>query len=171
MTQQIKDLWRKVWDLVTQYKAQHNVQTNQQKLYKVAFDCIGKDASPLDDAPDELGCADSVSRLIQKVLPDFPLQVGTIGLLEQLIDDPRFVEIDLYDYGCVIVSPTGQGNGRLSNGHTGIIGKNIAPNGTLWIMSNNSNTGTWEVDWTVKSWEKYYNQLGGFPIRIFKILG
>ncbi len=144
------------------------MQTNSQKLYQVSFSTIGKDASPFNYAPNEYGCAESVSSLINKVIT-FPIITGTTNLLSLLETSPQFEEIAIPEQGCIIISATG--TGKLANGHTGIVGKNIAPDNSLWIMSNDSRSGLWSVNYTINRWKDYYETYGGFPTRYFRLLG
>jgi hypothetical protein len=145
-------------------------KTNADKLYDLAFSTIGKDASPLDTAPDEYGCADSVSTLLGQII-DFPDIVSTAELQNRLLSDERFLEISEPEKGCIIISATGTGNGTIKNGHTAIVGKNVSPDNSLWIMGNDSNTGIWSVSWTVNRWKSYFVDKGGFLMRYFRILG
>jgi hypothetical protein len=146
------------------------MQTNSQKLYQIAFSTIGKDASPFNYALNEFGCAESVSSLISQII-QFPIITGTSSLLNELKNNPQFEEIAIPEQGCIIISATGTGNGKLENGHTGIIGKNLAPDNSLWIMSNDSRSGLWSVNYTIKRWKDYYEDYGGFPTRYFRLLG
>lgn len=149
------------------------------RLYEVAVAYIGTDASPADEADDENGCMDSVAHIHRTAFPDidFPNIVSTaIGLL-YLAKSRHFREIFAPQKGCIMISATGTGNGKLI-GHVGIVGKNLSEDGTLWIMSNNSYdkwengqrvifAGEWTPNYTVRSWEKRYNVIGGIKTRYF----
>ena len=67
-----------------------------------------------------------------------------------------------------MLAVTDTGSGKISNGHVAIVGKNISEDGTLWAMSNRSDSGLWEVNYTVGSFIRYFNGKGGFPILYFK---
>lgn len=138
-------------------------------LYQTAHSFLGQDASPSDVAPDEYACAESVSRVLQHAFPGihFPLLTGTYDLLHHLQNTPAFVEVQTPQYGCVIVSATGTGNGTIANGHTGIVGKNEGPDGTYWIMSNDSRNGIWSVNYTLGTWKAYYSLRGGMVAHYF----
>lgn len=138
-------------------------KTNQQKLLEIAKAFVGKDISPNDVAPDELGCAESVSEAIRKIYPDFSIIVSTKMLFDRLNNDKRFRRTTDLDAGNVIISPTGMGNGKII-GHTGIIGEDQI------IYSNDSIKGTWEKNYTITSWVNRYRKIGGFPLYVFKIL-
>ena len=131
------------------------------KLLQKALDYLGKDASPTNQAPPELACAESVSFLINECFGDFPRTVSTTELASKLKSHPKFKgTLDLLP-GNVIVSPTGMGNGKIPNGHTGIFGEKGK------IMSNQSSTGKWEQNYDVNSWVARYRTDGGYPLWIF----
>ena len=133
-------------------------------LLKVAVTSVGTDVSPLDKAPDMLGCAESVSMVIREIDPTFPIHVSTTKLFKELEKNPKYERTTDLTAGNIIISPTGYGSGGLSNGHVGIIGKNGV------IYSNDSYKGTWEQNYTIKSWVARYRVRGGFPIFVFKVL-
>lgn len=144
---------------------------NRDKLYDTAYSLLGTDASPSDLAPDAFGCAETVSDIVRAALPDlkFPLLVSTRDMYLYLLRSPSFDQVDTPDFGDIIISPTGFGNGNLENGHTGIVGKNLSPDGSPYIISNDSRTGTLEVNFTLNSWRRFYNAHGGFPVVFFRV--
>lgn len=141
-------------------------QTNRVLLYAKALSFLGSDASPLDEAPDDLGCADSVSLIIKSVFPDaIKGSVSTSVLFNQLNNSKAFKRVLDFRAGDVIISPTGFGKtGKVKNGHTGIVGENEE------IMSNSSSTGLWTTNYTIKSWVDRFRTLGGYPIYVFRKL-
>ena len=145
------------------------ISMERDELYDAAYSFIGTDASPDDLAPDELGCSESISRIIQKAFPTrrFPTLLSTRLLWEYLSKSPSFKQIDEPTYGCIVISPTGSGNGTLTNGHVGVLGKNLSHDGTPWIMSNDSRMKTFEVNFTLGQWKRYYQGKGGFPVLFF----
>ena len=132
-----------------------------QRLFKYAQGFLGKDASPLDKVPDEYGCAESVSTIVNKLFGDFPIITGTFSLYTNLQSHPKFLQVSKPLPGDIILSPTGLGNGVLI-GHTGIIGADAD------IMSNNSTTGLWDIHYTLDSWRQRYQMSGGMPIYLFR---
>lgn len=138
---------------------------NREILYKTAKDAIGEDVSPQDFAPDELGCVESLSRIIQRAFPElrFPTMLSTRELHAYLQTSLSFDLISEPQYGDIILSVTGTGNGRISNGHTGIVGK-------TWIMSNDSRTGAWEANYQLASWKRYYEGKGNFPTLFYRVV-
>lgn len=137
-------------------------QINRVKVYETALSFLGVDASPLDEAPDEYGCADSVSKVLLKAFPNcIKGSISTAELYNQLNTSKEFTKVSQFRFGDVIISPTGMGTG-LPNGHTGICGEGEE------IMSNTSATGLWTQNYTITSWVARYRTLAGFPIFFFR---
>lgn len=136
---------------------------NRQKLYNTAYSLLGIDVSPNDLAPDEYGCAETLSDVIKRAFPDlnFPVTLSTTLLFEHLEADTKNWDVaQVPQPGDVVISPTGYGSGRVPNGHCGIVGK-------YQIMSNDSRTGTWEANFTLDGWRRYYHDKGGYPVFFF----
>lgn len=152
-------------ELVIQPKKPEQVSPHK-KLYEHARTFLGKDASPNDIATDEYGCAETITDIIHSCFNDFPTEGGTIIstiiLYKRLKAHKKFNMVTNFGPGDVLVSPTGYGNGTIKNGHTGIVGEN----GT--IMSNNSETGLFEENYTVDSWVAKFRRQGGFPLYFFR---
>lgn len=133
------------------------------RLYVGALACVGRDASPNDLAPDELGCAESVNAIHKKV---FGFEIGgglsTNKLYKALKNSRLFVQVDRPLPGDVVISPTGYGNGNLSNGHVGIVSND------KMIMSNDSATGTFIENYSLESWKGRYVGQGGYPMLFFR---
>ncbi len=140
---------------------------NSVKLYNVAKAFIGSDASPKDLADDEVGCADSVSALLLNAFGNamgIVYTVSTAYMFRMMRSSPRYIQLEGPQKGAIVISPSGYGNGNLSNGHVGICGEGNV------IMSNNSWTGKWEANFTTESWNARYRTLGGFPVYYFKFI-
>lgn len=134
--------------------------TLQEQLYLKAKATIGRDASPSDLVHDDLGCAESVTNIIDKVI-EFPIITGTWTLWDTLQKDPRFARVsEANGRGTIVLSPTGTGNGKI-RGHVGIMGDGKA------IMSADSRDGVWRENYTVEAWSARYRQLGGFPVYFY----
>jgi len=146
-----------------------SIEYKRHRLYDTAYLAIGRDASPKDYAPDDLGCAESLSNVIQLAFNElhFPTLLSTKDVYNYLTKSPSFSEIDEPVYGAIILSVTGTGSGAIQHGHVGVVGQNFAPDGTFWVMSNDSRTGTWEVNFSVGLWKKYYEQRGGMKTHYF----
>lgn len=139
------------------------VQSPTEKLLLAATEWLGKDASPHDSAPDDLGCAESVSMIIRSsVNSDFPICLSTADLKKQL--DKYFKPTLDIKPGYVLVSPTGLGNGNVSNGHTGIFLTSDR------IASNSSKTGLWTDNYSLAEWIAYYRTKGDYPLFCFEPL-
>ena len=140
------------------------------QLYATALSCIGVDASPDDLAADSFGCMESVSKIIQKALPDFkfPPLVSTKTGYGHFVNSPLFLSVQKPIAGDLMIAVTGTGNGIISNGHIAIVGKNTSPDGSRWAMSNDSRTGTWEVNYTINSFTRYFHDKGGMTIYFFR---
>ena len=142
-------------------------EVNRVKLYLSALQHIGVDASPLDQAPDEYGCADSFSKVLLKTFPNvIKGSLSTTQLFEQLSLSKDFVRVTAFKFGDVIISPTGYAKkpGKVTVGHVGIVGEDQI------IMSNNSSNGLWDTHHTISSWVKRYREGGNFPIYFFRKL-
>lgn len=135
---------------------------NAQKLYDIALQSVGVDATPKDEVPDEVACASTVSTLLGKVI-DFPHITGTWTLNDRLKKDARFERIDTIEKGAILVYPTGTGNGNVSNGHIFICGE-----GNL-LYSNSSHNGLFQQNFTLESARRYYRDKGGFQECIYKL--
>ncbi len=126
-------------------------QANRVKLYAKALTYLGVDASPSDVAPDEYGCADTVSAIILNCFgPIIKYSVSTAELFNILDKSKHFKRVTEFRFGDIIISPTGKGDGRLANGHVGIFGEGEE------IMSNSSATGNFTNNFTLTSWVERY---------------
>lgn len=131
-------------------------------LHQKALASIGIDVSPSDLAPDELGCAESVTQVIRKVIPSFPVITGTWTLWDYLRKHSAFVVTSRPKPGDVIISPTGTGNGRFP-GHVGIMSNDRI------ILSNDSRDGKFKKSYTLDEWYDRYQKAGGYPVHFFRI--
>lgn len=136
-------------------------KTRREQLFEQAQSFIGKDASPSDMVHDDLGCAESVTAILQTVI-DFPIITGTWTLNDRLAKDSRFRAVTNYQKGDIIISPTGTGNGNI-RGHVGICAKGDG------IMSNTSTDGIWRENYTQKGWRDRYKVHGGMPINYYRL--
>lgn len=140
-----------------------NFLMNKKTLLQVCTDALGTDASPSDEAPDELGCANSVTELLRKVYPETPKINGTWTLYQYLLNPKnKWKQVNEYEAECVVISPTGLGTGT---GHTGIVMEDNT------IASSNSfglNKGRFTKNYTPQVWEKKYTGGQKIPTFIFK---
>lgn len=129
-------------------------------LLSVCTAHLGTDASPNDVAPDELGCAETVTALLQKIYPETPIITGTYTLYEYLNNSPKYQKINEPEPEAIIISPTGMGN-LGTNGHVGIFMEDGL------IASNDSRTGKFLQNYTFETWKSYYGKRG-YPTFLFK---
>ena len=135
-------------------------RSRRELLYQHARAMIGREASPDDLASDELGCAESVSNIIRKVIK-IPIVTGTWTLNDLLKLHLQFRRTDdPTRRGTIIISPTGTGNGSI-RGHVGILGENGN------IMSNSSATGLWTQNFTLEGWQRRYSLIGGLETHYY----
>lgn len=128
-------------------------------IHQEAVKYLGTDASAKDRVDDVVGCAESVTEILSKVLR-FPIITGTWTLWRYLVKDYRFRIVTLPMPGDIIISPTGTGNGKV-RGHVGIFTHNNV------IMANDSRTGKWLTTYTLDTWKERYEKKGGMPVIIF----
>ena len=161
----IQQLQALVFQLRIQLALQEQPQgmNNREKLFFAAQSFIGRDASPNDIAPDEYGCAESVNACHTSAF-GFPIggDVSTYRMYSKLKGNPLFVMVDSPLRGDIVIAPSGYGNGKLSAGHVCIAGDNGV------LMSNNSDTGLFDTKYTMESFKNRYQQLGGYPIYVFR---
>lgn len=140
------------------------MNVTSDKIYQTAFDLLGTDASPKGLASDELGCAETVSDILFDAGCKIPVLVSTTELKHFLLVSKDWLRVSESAPGDVIISPTGEGgkNG-ISHGHTGIVMKDGK------IASNDSATGLFKENYTLKSWEARYKVKGGYPIYFFRL--
>lgn len=140
-------------------------EVNRVKLYCASLSYLGSDASPNDDAPDEYGCADSVSLIIINTFgPIIKHTLATGDLYKQLASSKDFKQVVDFRLGDVLISPTGYAKtpGTVKVGHTGIMGEDEE------IMSNSSGTGLFTQNYTIKTWIERYRKQGNFPLYFFR---
>jgi hypothetical protein len=125
---------------------------------------INTDASPQDIAPDELGCAESVSNIVRSVIPNFPVITGTWTLYDRLNKDSRFDKVSDPQRGDIIISPTGTLANAPFPGHVGILSDYTN------IMSNDSNSGEWRQNYTLRTWNARW-KAAGYPVYFYRYNG
>ncbi len=146
-----------------------NMPTPSEKLYETAKAALGTKIAP--DGISELGCAFSVNELYKRTfgkdICPAPQNESTYWLYKAMKAGP-FTRVTVTDppMGYIVISPSGYGN--YPHGHISIAGKNMSPDGTRYLMSNNSATGTWEANYTMKSWNDYFATKGGFIVAVFR---
>ena len=66
--------------------------------------------------------------------------------------------------GDICAYATGTGNGKLSNGHIFVVGKN------QWMSNNSEKDREWDTHWTAERAKAYYEDYGGFKPQGFRIV-
>lgn len=157
------EIQRKIIELKVRISLFRNGITRRQALFLLALNAVGTDVSPLDFVTDDLGCAESVSALLKKVIP-FRTITGTWTLWDTLRRDTRFIEMQGEPRrGDIILSPTGTGNG-LIRGHVGIYGPDKS------IMSATSDDGVWRYNYTEEKWRSRFEFYGGMQSYIYRLI-
>lgn len=120
----------------------------------------GADLSQI--APNELGCAESVTRLVNTLFAgSVSLTTGTSTLYSDLVHNRHWKRVYSPVEGCMILAVTGQGRDPKAHGHVGIV------SGPL-VYSNKSETGQWDKHLSV-AYFTYMFMKQGFPIHYFVI--
>ena len=138
------------------------LQRKSETIYQTALNYLGVDASPSDLVDDVVGCAESVTTILKKHI-NMPTITGTYSLLEYMNRSGNFARVDIPMVGNIVISPTGMGDGSI-RGHVGIMGKNDV------IMSNDSRTGKWMGNYTIKTWRERYSRKGKMPVYFYKVI-
>jgi hypothetical protein len=134
---------------------------NKPKLYTIAKSFLGKRLTLDKSVPKDIGCAQAMSYILKEVGYKIPKGgiSGTYTLYEWL--NKNFYKTDKLEPGCILISVTGTGNGKL-RGHVGV----VLDDGI--IASNNSATGLLDTHWKYENWVPYYQQVGKLKTVIFK---
>lgn len=120
----------------------------------VKYSRILKGADMSMIAPDEYGCAESVTRLLRNLNPSVPVITYTPTLSEYMKKNKDFIQIDehlakIIGRGVIIIAPT-QPNVQV--GHVGVIDGNI-------VWSNHSYGQDWSNYWSWFAFKNNYKKL------------
>lgn len=147
--------------------------TPRERLYTVAHALLtpGHDVSPKDRANDEVGCVESFCEVFKEAFGTYPDGTRQVPMLSTKAikilfsgNPKRFKPtLDMLP-GMIILSVTGEGNGKVSNGHIGILDEGGK------IMSNNSENGNWDTHLTIEKWVGYYRNVGGMKIYLIEVI-
>lgn len=108
----------------------------------------------------EVGCAESVTRILVTLFPYCRIMTGTATLFQYLNSSKHFVRSPIPCDGAVIIAATGTGNGSVKNGHVGVVdGKNV------W--NNNSVTGQWGSWYSIGAFKNRFETYGGMKVYYF----
>lgn len=164
MNEKLRNLLQQLLELLGLIKKEIPMETPSQKLYRKAKEFVGVDASPRDVAPDELGCAESVSEVVKAARGQYinnTLFISTVKMYEALVISPGFRKVSIPTPGCIIISPTAN---SMRIGHVGIVSENGK------IMSNDSVRKVWLENFSLDSWKKYYAVKLQLPVYYFEPL-
>lgn len=129
-------------------------------LYEMAIMCLGKDMAPVED---EYGCMEAVNEICYKTFGDYAGGgTSTYRGWNALTVNKKFEAVKQPRPGDIVIYPTGTGNGKIPNGHAGIVGEDGK------VMSNDSRSGLWEENYTLEKMAERYGRLGGFPVYFFR---
>lgn len=150
----------------------------QVKIHGVLTEWLGRRCTLNAQIPPDVGCAEAVSFLLDKLGINDGLQgiAGTGALLAWVESHPTvFEEIEEPEESALLISATGTGNGTVE-GHTGLFGGFGVQYPKDWgIVSNNGQLGVlgeqWSWETSPNSWTQWYTQVGGIRPRMFRVLG
>lgn len=131
-----------------------------EKIYNLAKASLGKDIAATQN---ELGCAESISYLLNKAnVANFP-KAGYLGTSDFYNWLKKFaMPVDTPIRGDIIISPTGTSTKGAQHGHIGIVA-------LYGVLSNNSMNGLFMEYYTIDSWRTYYGGKLGFPVLFFRV--
>lgn len=165
-----KTLMESVIDVMKNFVIQLQVQIKKKDMrkdiYETAKSLLGRHLTLDQDVPKSVGCGQAFSFLMKACGYPIPRNgiAGTIGCNEWLKDNA--VEISEPEQGAIIVSIT-EGN---THGHIGCIAKYDYMFPDDWgIMSNDSDSGLWEVNWDYTNWRNYYSYKLGLQTKYYKL--
>lgn len=134
-------------------------ERRRESIYEEALRHLGEDASPLDRVDDVVGCAESVTEILNKVM-GFPIITGTWTMWDYLKRDSRFKKTSIPMPGDIVISPT-EGKRR---GHVGIVGKHGA---ILSSVSLGKDSGKFMANYTLDTWFARYRGKMELPVHFY----
>ena len=139
---------------------------NSTKLYNEAKALLGQSlgADNASDGYGTLACAESVNFIATRAIgtPIGGLN-STAAMYIALCDTARFTRVSSPLAGDIVISPTGMSTTNAAwHGHVGIAGE-------FGIMSNNSENGLWQEEYTTDSWKQSF-AARGFPTYYFRVV-
>lgn len=128
------------------------------QLGTLAYIVRGNDITSI--APNGLGCAETMSRIIKVLVPDFPILISTRELASELRRNSHFAVSDGRN-GDIYMAETG--TGAYQNGHVGV-------RYNMFVLSNNSGTGKMDNHWTVQAFTDYFFIRGRFTRQFYRLI-
>ena len=143
-----------------------------ERLYQSAFKSIGQNLAPGNEM---LGCAISMCAVYNRAFPEKePLRfVNTTQWYDYMKAHPELFKPLLWpEPKCIRVNPTEHipAGSPLKHGHIFVVGKKLADDKTYYTMSNNSQRGVWDTQWTNGEADDYYVRHGKIPSYYFRVL-
>lgn len=136
-----------------------------EQLYAKSKSLLGQELTPGDEIPDVVGCVANLQEVYRRTTGRYigngSALYSTKALKDWMLKDKNFTQPSEPLPGDILVYPTGEGNGNVSNGHCFVVGKRD------W-MSNNSFNGLWSADFTEAKARAFYEKKGGFTPYIFR---
>lgn len=136
------------------------METLNEKFLKICLEALDTEVTPQDKVPDYVACAEVISTLIKKVLPDFPVISSTKDLDTKLFMDKRFKRITEPERGAIVISPRTTN----VNGHVGtfITSEKIA--------SNTSKDGIFRGNYLWNEWIREFKDRRGLKIYLYQFI-
>ncbi len=142
-------------------------ETNREVLYRVSKKCIGQEMSPLDKAPDDLACVESLNGVFKEAFGHEIAKglLSTTVLYKHMLLDSRFKKIphDEIQPGDISIAVTGESTKGALHGHVGVQGKET-------VMGNNGSNGIWGAHYTHEAWVNVFQKKLGFPLHAFRVV-
>lgn len=146
-----------------QLLSMQTLPTKRELLLDTVKKSLGIDASPADKVSDSFGCAETASAILRQIDLSFPQITGTWSLWDVLQVKCKQVQTPLA--GDIILCVTGTpNNGTIKNGHVGFFLNDTD------IASNDSKTGLFLKNYTLKSWRDYYEKKGGYEVYFYRVV-
>jgi hypothetical protein len=134
-------------------------------IYRVAKLNLDNHLTMDNSVPKEVGCGQALSKVLSLSgywVPKGGI-AGTAMMLDFLVGNKAFKEVTEPLRGDVAVCATGQAGSLVPHGHVGIVGNE-------WVMSNSSQTGLWEANYTLDGWRDFFEWRCGFKTRYFRAI-
>jgi hypothetical protein len=132
------------------------------KIYTAAKLALNTHVTLDPSVPPDVGCAEAVSYILKNsgvILPPRGM-ASTSQFMIWLKKNGKLVTTP--EAGNIVISPTGTSTKGVLHGHMGIVLK-------YGIASNDSNTGLFRENYTVKSWQRLFHTHLGFPVYFFDL--
>lgn len=129
----------------------------------MAKSCLGKDLCGNTNIA--YGCAQTVNSIVEAAIGSSIGGGASTYLMYQCLiaQTTRFTLVQTPVPGDIVISPSGYSTKGVPNGHVGIVGR-------FGILSNNSQNGLLQEDYTLDTWQDFFAVLDGFPVYYFHVI-